>query len=162
MPTRCHRRTPDSNDGTLSQFGTEGYGPTMAAAMQITFDAAGPRALGAFWCEVLGYIEEPPPPGFETWEDALAAFGIDQSDPDRAFAIVDPERVGPRVFFLKVPEGKTAKNRMHLDVHVEPDQLHAKAASLVELGATHVAEFDEPEGHWITLLDPEGNEFCLH
>jgi hypothetical protein len=134
----------------------------MAAAIQITFDAHHPRAQGAFWCEVLGYVEQPPPPGFSTWDDALDAFGIDRSDPDRAFAIVDPDGVGPRVFFLKVPEGKAAKNRVHLDVHVEPDQLHDRAADLVALGATHVAEFDEPEGHWITLLDPEGNEFCLH
>jgi hypothetical protein len=66
------------------------------------------------------------------------------------------------VFFLKVPEGKTAKNRMHLDVHVDPAELHSRADELVALGATFVAEFDEPEGHWITLRDPEGNEFCLH
>jgi hypothetical protein len=135
---------------------------TMAQSIQITVDAAAPRRLAEFWCEVLGYVEQPPPPGFDTWEDALTAFGVDQSDPDRAFAIVDPDGVGPRVFFLKVPENKTAKNRMHLDVHVDPGELHARAAELVGLGATHVAEFDEPEGHWITMLDPEGNEFCLH
>lgn len=135
---------------------------TMGSTIQITFDAASPRALGAFWCEVLGYVEQPPPPGFDSWEAALDAFGIDRSDPDRAFAIVDPDGVGPRLFFLKVPEGKTAKNRVHLDVHVEPERLRERAAELVTLGATRVAEFDEPEGHWITLRDPEGNEFCLH
>lgn len=134
----------------------------MRTAIQITVDAASPRALGAFWCEVLHYVEQPPPSGFDTWEDALDAFGVDRSDPDRASAIVDPDGVGPRMFFLKVPEGKTAKNRMHLDVHVEPEQLHARADELVTLGATRVAEYDEPEGHWITLQDPEGNEFCLH
>ena len=88
--------------------------------------------------------------------------GIDRSDPNRAFAIVDPDGVGPRVFFLKVPEGKTAKNRMHLDVHTTPDRLQARADELVALGAVYIGEFDEPEGRWITLLDPEGNEFCLH
>jgi hypothetical protein len=108
----------------------------MGNQVQITFDAAGPRALATFWCEVLGYVEQPPPPGFDTWEDALTAFGVDQSDPDRAFAIVDPDGVGSRVFFLKVPEGKTAKNRLHLDVHVEPSELHSRAAELVALGAT--------------------------
>ena len=96
----------------------------MANKIQITVDASGPRALGAFWCEVLGYIEQPPPPGFETWE--------------------------------------TAKNRLHLDVHTEPEKMQARAAELVALGATRVGEFDEPEGYWITMLDPEGNEFCLH
>ena len=134
----------------------------MANQIQLTVDAAGPRALAEFWCEVLGYVEQPPPPGFDTWEDALDAFGIDRTDPDRAFAIVDPDGVGPRVFFLKVPEAKTAKNRMHLDVHVGPEQLEARAAELVALGATLVAEFDEPEGRWITMLDPEGNEFCIN
>jgi len=134
----------------------------MAHSIQITVDAADPRTLGAFWCEVLGYIEQPPPPGFESWEDALDSMGIDRSDPNRAFAIVDPDGVGPRMFFLKVPEGKTAKNRMHLDIHTEPDQLRSRAAELTELGAEVIAEHDEPEGRWITLLDPEGNEFCLH
>ena len=133
----------------------------MANPFQVTIDAAGPRALGAFWCEVLGYVEQPPPPGFATWEEALDAAGVDQTDPDRAFAIVDPEGVGPRVFFLKVPEGKTAKNRVHLDVWVGRDVMHARADALAALGAQVVAEFDEPEGHWIAMLDPEGNEFCV-
>jgi len=127
----------------------------------VTIDAAAPRALGAFWCEVLGYVEQPPPPGFDTWEDALDAMHIDRSDPDRAFAIVDPEGVGPRVFLQKVPEGKSAKNRVHLDVQVGTDVMHERADALVTLGATVVGEFDEPGGHWITLLDPEGNEFCI-
>jgi hypothetical protein len=133
----------------------------MANGFQVTFDAASPRALGSFWCKVLGYVEQPPPPGFDSWEEALDAFGIDRSDPDRAFAIVDPTGAGPRVFFQKVPEGKSAKNRVHLDVNVGPDAMHAKADELVGLGATFVAEHDEPGGHWITLLDPEGNELCL-
>lgn len=134
----------------------------MANKMQITVDAADPRALGGFWCEVLGYIDQPPPEGFETWEAALDAFGIDYSDPNKAHAIVDPAGEGPRVFFLKVPEAKTAKNRMHLDVTVGPEAMAERAQALVGLGATIVGEFNEPEGQWITLLDPEGNEFCLH
>ena len=67
---------------------------------------------------------------------------------------------GPRIFFLKVPEAKAAKNRWHLDIGV-PTDMHQRADELVELGATIVGEFNEPEGHWITLLDPEGNEFCI-
>jgi hypothetical protein len=80
----------------------------MANQIQVTMDAASPRALGAFWQEVLGYVEEPPPPGFDTWEEALDSFGIDRSDPDAAFAIVDPDGAGPRMFFAKVPEPKSA------------------------------------------------------
>ena len=134
----------------------------MARSMQITFDAAHPRALGEFWCRVLGDVEQPPPPGFETWDEALDAFGIDRTDPDRAFAIVDPDGVGSRVFFLKVPGGKTAKNRQHLDVGVPQDEQRERADELVAAGATYIGSFDEPEGAWVTLLDPEGNEFCLH
>lgn len=133
----------------------------MANRFQVTIDAASPRALGAFWCQVLGYVEQPPPEGFATWDDALDAFGIDRSDPDRAYAIVDPDGVGPRVFLAKVPEPKTAKNRVHLDVHVGADAMHAVADQLVASGARMVGEYDEPGGHWITMLDPEGNEFCI-
>lgn len=132
----------------------------MVNRIQITVDAANPRVLGLFWCEVLGYIEQPPPHGFDTWEEALDAVGVDRSDPDRAFAIVPPDMVGPRIFFLKVPESKVAKNRWHLDVGV-PKDMHTRADELVELGASIVGEFNEPEGHWISLLDPEGNEFCI-
>lgn len=133
----------------------------MANRLQITFDAASPRALGTFWAEVLGYVEQPPPPGFATWDDALDAMGIDRSDPDRAFAIVDPDGIGPRVFFAKVPEAKTAKNRMHLDVSAGDGPIEERAEALVALGATFVGSYDEPGGRWITLRDPEGNEFCL-
>jgi len=133
----------------------------MANTFQITVDAASPRRLGDFWCEVLGYVEQPPPPGFDNWEAALDAMGIDRSDPDRAYAIVDPTGGGPRMFFLKVPESKVAKNRFHLDVTAGKD-LAERAAELEALGATVGAEFDEPEGQWITMADPEGNEFCIH
>ena len=133
----------------------------MARGIQVTFDAASPRQLGLFWAAALGYVEQPPPPGFESWDDALDAMGIDRSDPDRAFAVVDPDCVGPRLFFQRVPEPKSAKNRVHLDVRAAPDQLLARAAELVVLGARLVEEVDEPGGHFITMLDPEGNEFCL-
>ena len=133
----------------------------MARDIQVTFDAAFPRELGLFWARVLGYVEQPPPPGFESWDDALDAMGIDRSDPDRAFAVVDPEGVGPRLFFQRVPEPKSSKNRVHLDVRAAPDELNARAAQLVALGAQLLTEIDEPGGHFITMLDPEGNEFCL-
>lgn len=133
----------------------------MAKPIQISIDAASPTRLGKFWCQVLGYVEQPPPPGFETWDGALGAFGIDRSDPDRAYSIVDPDGVGPRLFLQKVPEGKTSKNRFHLDVHVGAEELESTAQLLVEMGAEVVQSFDEPEGRWISMKDPEGNEFCL-
>jgi hypothetical protein len=133
----------------------------MAPKLQVAIDAADPRALGSFWCAVLDYIEQPPPDGFVTWEEALTAFGVDMSDPNRAFAIVDPAGEGPRFFFAKVPEGKSAKNRLHLDVNVGAERIMAKVDELIALGATLVGDFDEPAGRWVTLRDPEGNEFCL-
>jgi hypothetical protein len=134
----------------------------VATPIQVSFDAADPPALGGFWAEVLGYVEQPPPAGFDTWEDALESYGIDTSDMARVYAIVDPEGVGPRFFFQKVPEGKTAKNRMHLDVNVGADLMESRAAELVALGAELVSgPHDEPGGHWIVMRDPEGNEFCL-
>ena len=143
----------------------------MANAFQVTFDAASPRRLGDFYCEVLGYVEQPPPPGFATWDDALDSMGIDRSDPDRAYAIVDPAGNGARVFFQKVPEGKTVKNRVHLDVRAAPGlqgeermtALEAEAERLIGLGATRIQRHEPggvSAGH-IIMGDPEGNEFCL-
>jgi hypothetical protein len=136
----------------------------MALAVQVVFDAHDPKRLGIFWAEVLGYVEQPPPPGFATWDEALAAAGFDMDnlDPNAAFAIVDPDGNGPRVLIQKVLERKTVKNRVHLDVRVGPDNMRTRAHELAKLGGTYVREHKEPGGHWIVMLDPEGNEFCLH
>lgn len=142
----------------------------MARTFTITMDAADPAALGAFWQQALGYQLEPPPEGFATWPDALTAWGVPEEDWNMASAIVDPEGVGPRIFIQRVPEPKTAKNRLHLDVHSgggrpggkDMTVLRALAQDLVEAGATLVQEFDHAvQGQWIVLTDPEGNEFCV-
>ncbi|WP_282944292.1 VOC family protein [Cellulomonas endometrii] len=147
----------------------------MGHGFQVTFDAGSPRALGAFWAVALGYVEEPPPPGFDSWEAALDAWGVDPGDRDVAYALVDPEGTGPRVYFQRVPEGKTAKNRVHLDVsspggaRVDREDRPAKlaaarahAGTLVAAGATVLREHDDPrEGAWVVMADPEGNEFCV-
>lgn len=139
--------------------------------VQVTFDCADPGALSAFWCEVLGYAEDAPPPGFATWDEALDAWGIPEERRNDRSAASDPDQVGPRLFFQKVPEGKTAKNRVHLDVRnapgLEGDErmaaLEDEAARLVTLGGTRVQRFEPDQidhGH-IVMQDPEGNEFCL-
>lgn len=147
----------------------------MALEVQVVIDARSPRALGAFWATALGYVEEPPPAGFASWDAALDAWGFPPDDRDLAYALVDPDGRGPRVFFQRVPEGKTAKNRVHLDVRwsaaqgVDREDRAAKlasarqhAATLVAAGATVLREVDdEREGAWIVLADPEGNEFCV-
>lgn len=138
-------------------------------AVQVTFDCAEPERVARFWCEVLGYVVPPPPPSYADWEE------FDRSlPPERqgsAFAIVDPTGVGPRLFFQRVPEGKTVKNRVHLDVRVGTGlvgdervaALEAECARLVPLGAKRVQllradGFDES---CLVMQDVEGNEFCL-
>jgi catechol 2,3-dioxygenase-like lactoylglutathione lyase family enzyme len=140
--------------------------------VQVTFDCADPAALATFWAEVLGYQVQAPPPGFDTWDAALESMGVPQEHRNDASALVDPEGSGPRIFFQRVPEGKDAKNRVHLDVRAAPEltgdermvALEAVCARLVAVGATRIGRH-EPEppltaGH-IVLADPEGNEFCL-
>jgi hypothetical protein len=141
------------------------------AGFQVTFDAADPAALAGFWCEVLDYELEPPPPGYESWEEFADAVGIPEEDRDRYAAAVDPAGHGPRLFFQRVPEPKTAKNRVHLDVNVgggrqatdeeRRGRVGRAAARLVEHGAAIVRDYDEHGSHWIVMQDPEGNEFCL-
>ena len=140
--------------------------------VQITFDAADPAGLSAFWADALGYRLQDPPRGFDSWERALEAMGVPPERRDDASALVDPAGSGPRLFFQKVPEGKRAKNRVHLDVRAAPGlegdarmaALEEEAARLVSRGATRLRRFEPAPpltaGH-IVLADPEGNEFCL-
>jgi len=126
----------------------------MAMRWTLGCDAADPQRLAAFWAYALGYVPEP---GYE--------------EPDGA-SIVDPDGTGPAIGFLRVPEGKTAKNRMHIDVRVagdppwNPDErerlIRAEVARLASAGATVVREqsYGEQFAH-VVMLDPEGNEFCV-
>ena len=132
-----------------------------------------PERCARFWGEVLGYQLQPPPPGFDTWDAFLDASGVpeDQRN-DRARAALPRDgEAGPRLFFQQVPEGKTAKNRVHLDVRAAPGlegdermaALEAEAERLVALGATRLQRHEPGgvgAGH-IVMDDPEGNEFCL-
>ncbi|MEU8300016.1 VOC family protein [Micromonospora sp. NPDC048909] len=144
----------------------------MARDVQITFDCADPAGLAAFWADTLGYRLQDPPPGFESWEQALEAMGVPPERRNDASAVLDPEGAGPRLFFQRVPEPKQVKNRVHLDVRAAPGlegdarmaALEAEAERLVSRGATRL-ERHEPApplgaGH-IIMADPEGNEFCL-
>src|SRR3978361_1277461 len=88
----------------------------MAVAYQVTFDCADPAKLSEFWAAVLGYRLDDPPPGFASWPVALKAMKVPEENWNDASAIIDPEGGGARIFFQKVPEGKTVKNRLHLDV----------------------------------------------
>ena len=144
----------------------------MTREVQITFDCADPDALCGFWAEVLGYQEQPPPPGFDSWEAFLDSVGVPKEQRNDRSAAVPVDGAGPRLFFQKVPEGKSAKNRVHLDVRAAPGlgndermtALEAEAERLVTLGATRLRRFEpgtELSAGFIVMSDPEGNEFCL-
>jgi catechol 2,3-dioxygenase-like lactoylglutathione lyase family enzyme len=143
----------------------------MATTFQVTFDCADPDALARFWAQVLGYRFPDPPDGAASWEDWLRSMGIPESEWNSASAIEDPDGVRPRLFFQRVPEGKVAKNRMHLDVnagggHGTPVEererrVLAEAERLTGLGASQVGPKRERGEFWVVMRDPEGNEFCL-
>ncbi|MFF9276667.1 VOC family protein [Streptomyces griseosporeus] len=136
---------------------------------QVTFDCAEPRRVARFWCEVLGYVMPQPPEGFADWDEYDRAQPPDERG--AWAACFDPDGVGPRLYFQRVPEGKTVKNRVHLDVRAGTGLvgaerlavLEAECARLVALGATRVRLLpaDEDNESCIVMQDVEGNEFCL-
>ena len=111
----------------------------MIRQVQVTFDCADPAALSAFWREVLGYAEEAPPAPFTTWDEALDAWGIPEESRNDYSAVSDPDKLGPRLFFQKVPEGKTAKNRVHLDVRAAPGLQGEERMAALEAEAQRLA-----------------------
>lgn len=143
----------------------------MAVSFQVTFDCTDPDSLATFWATALEYKKQDPPEGYATWQEFLIAQGVPEDQWDSASAVVDPAGIGPRLFFQRVPEPKTAKNRVHLDVNVGggrgtlPEErrgrVDAAAARLVGVGATRVRAFDQHGEYWVVMSDPEGNEFCL-
>lgn len=143
----------------------------MARDWQLTMYVHDAAAQTRFWSAALGYVEQPVPEGFDTWEEALLAFGFPEDRLDEGGAIVDPDGGGPRIFFHKVPESKPDQmNRLHLDVRVsdrDDDEDTRRAAQeaerdrLVELGASVVRPVEDLGEFWIVMRDPEGNEFCI-
>lgn len=141
----------------------------MATGVQVTFDCADPGALAEFWAQTLGYVVQPPPPGHDSWPEFLASVGVPESQWTSASAVVDPDDKGPRLFFQRVPEGKTAKNRVHLDVNVGAGlegaerrcRVEAEAERITGFGATETRRDEQHGEFWIVFQDPEGNEFCI-
>jgi hypothetical protein len=147
----------------------------MAVAYKVVFDAVDPHRQAFFWADVLGYVVEDNSTFIRSLLDAGAITDGEVTEFDgRLFfssgaAARDPyspvdERgvgLGGRVLFLAVPEHKTTKNRVHLDVHVGAENAAAEVARLVGLGATVLYRVDEPGSRHVTLADPEGNEFCV-
>lgn len=138
----------------------------------ITFDCHDPGTLARFWAAVFHYptggnaLEAP-----DELTRPLREAGLTDDDLASRGLAEDPDGTGPRFYFHRVPEPKTAKNRMHIDISVgdrgraEPHEVDAEVARLVGLGATVLRKHDEPWGPWheyhYVMADPEGNEFCV-
>ena len=142
----------------------------MSVQVQVTFDCADPARMAEFWAQALGYKKQDPPEGWDSWEAWASDQGIPEEDFNSMSAVVDPDGKGPRLLFQRVPEGKSAKNRVHLDLNVgiprddaQASRTRVKEAAerLEGLGAAKLREAEERGEFWIVMQDIEGNEFCL-
>ncbi|MEU6576060.1 VOC family protein [Streptomyces sp. NPDC046805] len=143
---------------------------------KLVIDAADPHALADFWAAALHYVPEDNSalverllkigalPGEATVEyhgrpafrDLIAVRHPDDPyDEDRGTGL------GRRLLFQRVPEAKTVKNRLHLDVHAGDGRRADEVERLEGLGARALRQVTEPAGEWVVMADPEGNEFCV-
>jgi Glyoxalase-like domain len=97
--------------------------------------------------DLLGYIQQPPPDGFTTWEEFLRRAGYSEDDLHAAYAIVDPEHVGPRIYIQRVPEPKQAENRVHLDVNVGAGLEGAERRAKVDIEVERASARSAPAHH---------------
>ncbi|MFG2533604.1 VOC family protein [Streptomyces sp. NPDC048511] len=144
----------------------------MSTRWSLTIDCARPKALAAFWALALGYVEKPPPAGFGSWEEWFVHHDVPEEEWDDGAYLADPDGAGPALSFLKVPEPKTAKNRMHLDVQagggreipweVRWPRVTGAVERLTAAGGT-VIQVHELHGRpdHVVMADPEGHEFCV-
>jgi hypothetical protein len=117
-----------------------------AVPRNITFDCADPYALAGFWSQVTGYAEDPDN-------------GNEPGDPEGLLLGPDGQ---PNLLFVAVPEPKTVKNRVHLDLEPTDRTRDQEVERLLGIGATRVADLRRPDGSgWVVLADPEGNELCV-
>jgi len=133
-----------ADDGTtpVDTTGSPG-GPIARPSLeweQVVVDALEPATLAHWWADALGWVVVSP------------------SGDDEPEIRSSPDSL-PGLLFVRVPEGKTLKNRLHLDFR--PDDQDAEVARLLELGATRSDVGQTSDVSWVVLADPEGNEFCV-
>lgn len=140
----------------------------MGYEFQVTIDSENPHEQAKWWASALGWQVEPSDGDFI---QGLVDAGHASADDTLVFdgklvwkvgaAIVDPGKAGsPRVLFQVVPETKSVKNRLHFDIRVGEDR-ETVAAALVDAGAAVLHRGQVGPSTWITMTDPEGNEFCV-
>ncbi len=143
---------------------------------QVTVDAHDPHAQASFWAAALGFVVEDNDAvirevlehGPATEDDVVEIDGRLHWRTMSAIRHPDDVGTGPfedpaprRLLFIAVPEAKTVKNRVHLDLNVGRDRIDEEVARLTGLGATELYRVDEPGAFHTTMVDPEGNEFCV-
>ncbi|RYE81256.1 MAG: VOC family protein [Myxococcales bacterium] len=145
---------------------------SVAPELGITVDCHDAGRVAAFWCVALEYVEAPPPTGWADWPSFLRDHDVPEDEWNDGASIVPATGTGPRISFLKVPESKTVKNRIHLDVRISGGRheeqslrearIREKVAQLQHHGASVLREdrLDDRLDH-VVMLDPEGNEFCV-
>jgi Glyoxalase-like domain len=140
----------------------------MAFDVQVAIDCSSPHELADWWAEALGWQVEPQDEAFirrmvdeghasaddTTWHHGALVWAA-------GAALNSPDPGRPRLLFQQVPEAKTVKNRLHLDVRVGRDRQQAEVARLLGLGATELWRGSQGPLTWVTMADPEGNEFCV-
>ncbi|MDQ3538406.1 MAG: VOC family protein [Actinomycetota bacterium] len=129
---------PEGNELCVLRALADVEDPAPLSLSAIAIDCADPGGLGRFWAEALGW-------------------NVDEEDDDES-AIEPSDESEPVLLFLRVPEPKTAKNRLHLDLN--PDDQDAEVGRLEALGA-HRVDIGQGDATWVVLADPEGNEFCV-
>ena len=147
----------------------------MAVSYQLVIDCSSPEPLARFWAEALHYVIAPPPAGFGSWDEFFRSIGVPEDELGvGADRIEDPNGEGPSIWFQIVPEKKSIKNRIHIDVNASGsgdssldtrrERVEAEATRLVSLGATRLhASIEEGLDHYaVALTDPEGNEFDIN
>lgn len=142
----------------------------MTPTFQIAVDCADPHRLARFWAAAVDYevedhhdqITQILAAGYASADDTIEIDG--RRAWKTAAACSDPSGTGPRLLFQTVPEPKTLKDRIHLDLHFDlgDDDREREVARLVELGATKLWDGQQGPQRWVTMADPEGNEFCVN
>ena len=143
----------------------------MAHSIQVVFACDDPGRLAEFWAGALGYVIQPPPEGFDSWDAFADSVGIPKEKRNDLSAVVDPAGNGPRFLFERY-DGGQPNQRVHIDVNSIGDgglsekerraRLADERKRLEELGASYKREATGMAGEiWIEMFDPEGNWFCV-
>ncbi|MCX4972223.1 VOC family protein [Streptomyces sp. NBC_00620] len=143
---------------------------------KLVIDSADPHSQADFWAAALGYevednsalVEQLLGAGAVPAELTVESHGrrafrdlIAVRHPDDPYEEASGTGLGRRLLFQRVPEPKTVKNRLHLDLHAGAERRGAEVARLEGLGASVLRQVKEPGGEWVVMTDPEGNEFCV-